>query len=92
MSKAGSSARSKRGGSIPIVLMGILFRFAAEPRLTATQRVRNAICKEDFANLCERTFPSSQRRGGRDIDKMLRSILYGADGVVRPAKLNIAPN
>src|SRR5438046_8633146 len=28
-----------------------------------------------FANACERTFPSSQRRGGRDINKMLRSIL-----------------
>src|SRR5437867_8397379 len=41
----------------------------------------------NFANSCERTFPSSQRRGGRDINKMLRSILiYGADGVVRPAK------
>ena len=47
----------------------------------------------NFANSCERTFPSSQRRGGRDINKMLRSILiYGADGVVRPAKVNIAPN
>src|SRR5437762_3974095 len=46
-----------------------------------------------FANACGRTFPSSQRRGGRDINKMLRSILiYGADGVVRPAKVNIAPN
>src|SRR5213593_3206815 len=28
-----------------------------------------------FANACEKTFPSSQRRGGRDINKMLRSIL-----------------
>src|SRR5438046_10673260 len=28
-----------------------------------------------FANACERTFPSSQRRGGRDINRMLRSIL-----------------
>src|SRR5438046_8112742 len=41
----------------------------------------------NFANSCERTFPSSQRRGGRDINKMLRSILiYGADGVVSLAK------
>src|SRR5437867_11887103 len=35
-----------------------------------------------FANACGRTFTSSQRRGGRDINKMLRSILVrsGRDG------------
>src|SRR5215831_15379593 len=27
-------------------------------------------------------FPSSPRRGGRDLNKMSRSLLYGADGVV----------
>ena len=27
-------------------------------------------------------FPSSPRRGGRDINKISRSLLYGADGVV----------
>src|SRR5262245_17752482 len=29
-----------------------------------------------------RIFPSSPRRGGRDINKISRSLLYGADGVV----------
>src|ERR1051326_5362931 len=33
------------------------------------------------------TFPSSQRRGGRDIKEKSRSLLHGADGVVRPAKM-----
>ena len=28
------------------------------------------------------TFPSSPRRGGRDLNKISRSLLYGADGVV----------
>jgi hypothetical protein len=27
-------------------------------------------------------FPSSPRRGGRDINKISRSVLWGADGVV----------
>jgi hypothetical protein len=30
-------------------------------------------------------FPSSPRRGGRDINKMTRSLLSGADGVVNPS-------
>src|SRR5215813_8338004 len=29
-----------------------------------------------------RIFPSSPRRGGRDLNKISRSLLYGADGVV----------
>src|SRR5690348_797217 len=29
-----------------------------------------------------RVFPSSARRGGRDLNKISRSLLYGADGVV----------
>ena len=41
-------------------------------------------------------FPSSQRRGGRDINQILRSFLNGADGVARSASpigrsLNIRP-
>src|SRR5215471_12556222 len=34
------------------------------------------------STLSQATFPSSPRRGGRDINKISRSFLYGADGVV----------
>src|SRR5262249_46303714 len=34
------------------------------------------------STLSQATFPSSPRRGGRDINKISRSLLYGADGVV----------
>src|SRR5438874_5839998 len=45
-------------------------------RLTSVSRTaRRVVTQFRFANACEKTFPSSQRRGGRDINKMLRSIL-----------------
>src|SRR5262249_6473718 len=31
---------------------------------------------------CPCIFPSSPRRGGRDLNKISRNVLYGADGVV----------
>jgi hypothetical protein len=40
-------------------------------------------------NARERTLPSSQRRGGRDTNKMLAASFLRSGRVVRPAKLNM---
>jgi hypothetical protein len=43
-----------------------------------------------MTDMVERAFfPSSSRRGGRDINKISRSILYGADGVVIQFQQNL---
>ena len=40
-----------------------------------------------LTKVCRIPIPSSTRRGGRDINKMPRSLLSGADGVVGTARL-----
>ena len=51
----------------------------------------NVLLSAGFRNYAN-AFPSSQRRGGCGINKMLRSHRSPADGVVRPAHLKISPN
>ena len=56
------------------------------PRRRASVFTSCPFVPNNFARRHDALFPSSQRRGGRDLNKISRSLLWGADGVVRSAK------